>query len=74
MNVVNVNELFRPVDRIENPPVAHGVLVDTWQIGGDWFMPEILHVGRQPFRLVEQPLRHGGIYSPQISHDIRPEG
>ena len=74
LDMVNVHELFRPVDRIKNPPVAHGIFVDARQIGSDRFMPQILHIGGQPFGLVEQPLRHGGIGSTQVGNDIRPEG
>ena len=61
VDVVNVHELFGPVDRIKNPPVADGILMDPGQVGSDRFMTQIVHVGGQPFRLVEQPLSHGGI-------------
>ncbi len=74
VDMVNIDELLRPVDGIKNPPVAHGVFMDTGQIGSNRFMPQIFHVGSQPFRLVEQSLRHGGIGSTQIDNDIRPEG
>jgi len=74
MDVVNVHELFDPVDRIKNAPIADGVFMDPGQVGSDRLMAQVIDVGGQPLRLVEQALGHGRIRHAQVGNHIGPEG
>lgn len=55
---MDVDELFRVVDRIENPPFSHGILADSRKVVRNGFMAQVVDIGGQPLRLVEKPLGH----------------
>ena len=63
---MDVDELFRAVDRIEDPPVPHGIFAEPRKVICNGFMAQIVDVGRQPLRLVEQPLGHGLVNAGEI--------
>lgn len=69
-NAVYVENLVVAIDRIENAPVSDGVLGHAGQVGSNGFVPEIFDVGREPFGLVEQTLRHGFVHCGEIGHDV----
>jgi hypothetical protein len=56
---VDDNELFRAVDRIEDPPFPHGILAESRKVVRNRFMTQVVDVGSQPLGLVEKPLGHG---------------
>ena len=56
---VDVDELFCAVDRIENPPFSDGILAESRKVVRDRFMAQVVDIGREPLRLVQQPLGHG---------------
>ena len=60
-NGVDVDELFRAVDRIKNPPVPHGILAESRKVVRDGFMAQVVDIGGQPLALVEEPLSHGPV-------------
>ena len=66
---MNVDELFRAVDRVEDPPVPHGILAEPRKVVRNRFMAQIVDIGCQPFGLVEQPLSHGPVNCGEILSD-----
>lgn len=64
---MNVDELFGPIDKIEYAPIAHGVFVQSRQVGRKAFVAEIIDVGGDPLGFFEQTLRHWSANAGQIS-------
>lgn len=64
---MNVDELFGPIDNIEYAPIAHGVFVQSRQVGRKAFVAEIIDVGGDPLGFFEQTLRHGSANAGQVS-------
>jgi len=56
---VDIDELFRAVDRIENSPFPYGILAEFRKVVRDRFMAQVVDIGSQPLGLVEEPLGHG---------------
>src|SRR5947208_1655011 len=71
---VHIHQAFFPVNRIEDPPLAHGVLGQARQIHRDRLVAQVLHVGGQPLGLVQQPLGHGFLDLGKIIQHCRPVG
>lgn len=68
-NAVHVENLLRAINRVEDPPVADRILGQTGQILGNRLVAEISDVGRQPFRLIEHPLRQFLVQRGKIGDD-----
>jgi len=56
---VDIDELFRAVNRIENPPFPYGILAESRKVVRNRFMAQVVDIGSQPLGLVEEPLGHG---------------
>src|SRR5437870_1139273 len=73
-NQVHIHQVFLPVNRIEDPPLAHGVFGQAWQVRRDRIMVKVLHVGCQPFGLIQQTLGHSFLDLGKIIQHCRPIG
>ncbi len=73
-DAVHVEYLIRAINRVEDPPVADGILGHIGQVGCNRLMPEIPDVGREPFGLVEQALRQNLVQRGKSGEDGRPAG
>ncbi|CUS34906.1 hypothetical protein COMA2_190096 [Candidatus Nitrospira nitrificans] len=71
---VDVDELFRSVDRVENPPFPHGILAESRKVVCNGFMAQVVDIGCQPLGLVEQPLGHGFVNRGEILCDAGLKG
>ena len=70
---VNVHERVGAIDRIKNPPIPNGILGEARQSWRDRFMAQVVHVRRDPFGFVEEPLGHAGINLCEVLDDSRSE-
>src|SRR5213596_1875121 len=62
------------IDRVEDPPFAHGVFGQTGQVLRNRLVAKILHVRGQPFSLIEQTLGHSFLDLGKIVQHDRPIG
>lgn len=56
---MDVDQLFRAVDGIEDPPFPHGILAEPRKVVRNRFMAQVVDIGHQPLALVEEPLGYG---------------
>lgn len=71
---MDVDELFRAVDRVENPPFSYGILAESRKVVRNRFMAQVGDIGCQPLGLIEKPLGHGLINRGEILHGTELKG
>ncbi len=71
---MDVDELFRAVDCIENPPVPYGIFAESRKVVRNWFIAQVVDIGSQPLRLVQQPLSHGLVNCGEVLRGARLKG
>ena len=65
---MDIDELFRAINRIENPPFPNGILAESRKVVRNRFMAQVVDIGSQPLGLVEEPLGHGLVNRGEILH------